>query len=245
MAATKAQESLLLAERIVGREVEISSARCDWRGSHIIVPSQTHGSEVRTGKPEEGKHRFCVESIPKMAGVVSFRVHDTNLYLTNIMYGDEARQTVATELASVPGILADNIASIVDFAVGRPTGEDNFEGAGFNYSPMTVQAGPPNKLQMFRLEPGIRYRLEPGIGIQSLFGTYWRSPCWDQAVTQSPNLLGDERFYIQDAETVERATSVSVPMATAMGGYFTDSSEEDDSSEEGTTTLSSITEKYK
>ena len=187
---------------------------------------------VKTGNSEDGKHRFHVESIPDMPGVVAFRVQDTNLYLTNIMYGDEARQTAATELAAVPGILADNIASIVDYAVGRPTGEDNFEGAGFNYSPMTVQAGPPNKLQMFRLEPGVRPGFAPGIGVQSLFGTYWRSQWWDQVVSQSPHLLGDERWYVREAEDVDMAGNVAVPTATALRGQYIDSGEEEYSSDE-------------
>jgi hypothetical protein len=182
MSSSTNEASLQLAERFAGRLVEIQNH--GW----IIVPETRHGAVVKTGYRGDGQCRFHVESIPGMPGVVAFRVQDTNLYLTNIMYGDEHRQAVANALASVPGILADNIASIVDYTVGRPTDEQNFEGAGFNYSAMTVLEGPPNKLQMFQLERGF--------GVRSLFGTYWRSQWWDRVVSQSPHLLGDETWRI-------------------------------------------------
>ena len=119
------------------------------------------------------------------------------------MYGDRERQAVATEVASVPGILADNIALIVDYVVGSATDDDNFEGAGFNYNPMTVQRSigvRPNKLQMFRLESAQTRTAGRSLGVKSLFGTYWRSQHWNLTVSQSPHLLGDEkwRFFRQN-----------------------------------------------
>lgn len=217
------EQSVRLAEEFVGRLARISSQR----GANITVPDPTHGSVVKTGYQGAGIYRFHVESIPGMPGVVAFRAEDTNLYLTNIMYGDELRQSMANELAAVPEILADSIASIVDYTVGRPTNEENFEGPGFNYSPMTVQTGPPNKLQMFRLEPGI--------GVKSLFGTYWRSQWWDKVVSQSPHLLGDETWNITNSyEAVAHLDTDDISDEEAFSHYsFDDSYEEEENEEEG------------
>lgn len=180
------------AERWTGSTVRIRSID---RGGRITIPAAEHNSQVTTRF--HGTSQFVVEAIPDMPGVVAFRLINNglqvndSLYLTNIMYGDEHRQNVAEMLAKVPDMLPDCIPLIVDFSVGRPTGSENFEGAGFNYNPMTVQRGPPNKLQMFRLEPGI--------GVRSLFGTYWRSEWWNRVVSQSPHLRGDERWYFERA----------------------------------------------
>mmetsp|Transcript_12519 Transcript_12519/g.20837 ORF Transcript_12519/g.20837 Transcript_12519/m.20837 type:complete len:272 (+) Transcript_12519:72-887(+) len=139
------------------------------------------------------------------------------MYLTNIMYGDELRQSTAEHLASIPSLLAEHIPLIVDFCVGRPTEATNFEGAGFNYSPMTIQpaaggggssqhnddgnqavaavAAVPNKLQMFVLEEQQQQQQGGNFGVKSLFGTYWRSQHWHHnIVSQSPHCLGDEHW---------------------------------------------------
>lgn len=147
----------------------------------------------------------------RLPGSVAFRVvgamnninadntitNNGKMYLTNVMYSDEQRQSTAEALSSIPSLLSDHIPIIVDFCMGRPTGENNFEGAGFNYSPMTIQrgsgiGGQPNKLQLFDLTTTTRTDY---FGVKSLFGTYWRSQHWNKTVSQSPHLLGDEKWY--------------------------------------------------
>jgi hypothetical protein len=135
-----------------------------------------------------------IESVSPSA--VAFRVVNTKLYLTNILYGDELRQTLASTLAAIPQLLADMIPSIVDYAIGRPTDDTNFEGPGYHYSPMTLREagggprGGPNKLQMFELE-----RVPGGLGIKSVLGgTYWRSQHWNHTVSQAPDCLRDETW---------------------------------------------------
>lgn len=119
--------------------------------------------------------------------------HNSNLYLTNVVYSDEQRQTTAETLSSIPSLLSDHIPTIIDFCMGRPTDEDNFEGAGFNYSPMTIQRGSePNKLQLFELVSTNRNNY---FGVRSLFGTYWRSQHWNQTVSQASHLFADETWY--------------------------------------------------
>eukprot|EP00538_Stauroneis_constricta_P007292 CAMPEP_0119556900 /NCGR_PEP_ID=MMETSP1352-20130426/8711_1 /TAXON_ID=265584 /ORGANISM="Stauroneis constricta, Strain CCMP1120" /LENGTH=220 /DNA_ID=CAMNT_0007603913 /DNA_START=81 /DNA_END=743 /DNA_ORIENTATION=+ len=115
-------------------------------------------------------------------------------YLTIVMYGDEPRQSLLEQLASNSPLLPEMIGEVVDFTVGAPTNDDNFEGAGFNYSPMTLQPGPPNMLQVFEMEGigGGRF------GIKTSFNTYWRSQHWDGLVSQSPHRLGDELWYIME-----------------------------------------------
>lgn len=213
----------ILARVWAGERVEIHSASEDHDGIVSVVGQPRHGTRIKTldwlnkTKEESAYCIFCIEAVPAMPGAVAFRLEGTtppNLYLTNVMYGDKPRQDVAAALASVPGILADSIGTIVDYAVARPTQEGNFEGAGFNYSPMTLQRGgpQPNKLQIFFLqEDETSYSDYQGsddedevqadddgtdvaVGIKSLFGTYWRFQWWDNTVSQSPHLKGDERW---------------------------------------------------
>ena len=145
---------------------------------------------------------FQIEAIPEIPGAVAFRVVGAEqLYLINIMYGDRERQALATALSATPEILVDAIPLIVDFAIGRASDDDNFEGAGFNYSPMRAQRASrngPNKLQMFQLERAIQSHAGRSLGIKSLFGTYWRSQHWSGTVSQSPHLLGDEMWNLRD-----------------------------------------------
>ena len=137
---------------------------------------------------------FVVEQSRDVPGAVAFRVRSSSSkYLTVQVYGDRLRQQTATILASFPTIPADTIPLIVDYAIGRPTGESNFEGSGFHYSPMVALKGcpqVPNKMQLFTLET-----ISPSkFGVRSLFGTYWRSQHWNRVVSQSPHLLGDETW---------------------------------------------------
>ena len=64
-----------------------------------------------------------------------------NLYLTNVLYNDEERQTTAEVLSSIPSLLSDHIPIVVDCCMGRPTGDTNFEVAWYNYSPIAIQRG--------------------------------------------------------------------------------------------------------
>ncbi|CAB9503246.1 expressed unknown protein [Seminavis robusta] len=184
------------AETWCGRSVCISSSG---RGGWVTLTEKSHNAQVTTTCNYGGSRQsFHIESVPDMPGVVTFRVEGTaDLYLTNIMYGDQHRQNAAGALASIPGLLAEHIGMVVDFAVGRPTDESNFEGAGFNYSPMVAQRGPSSKLQMFRLEGRGRH-----LGVKSLFGTYWRCQWWNQTVSQSPHMLGDETWCFYNAEDI-------------------------------------------
>mmetsp|Transcript_8188 Transcript_8188/g.9880 ORF Transcript_8188/g.9880 Transcript_8188/m.9880 type:complete len:245 (-) Transcript_8188:571-1305(-) len=138
-------------------------------------------------------------------GAVAFRVAGTQQYLTMMIYGDQLRQDTSNALACLPSLLPDHIPAIVDYAVDRPTPSENFEGAGFNYSPMTLQQGPPNKLQLFTLEK--RRNDCHSLGVKSLFGSYWRSQHWDKIVSQSPHLLGDETWWFAEQDVINRLAS--------------------------------------
>jgi hypothetical protein len=222
-------ESIRLANTWAGRRVTISGVG----GTICMGPPLNEDDEKKKQKKTNGGPRIVktshgtlglhllIERAPdalKIPGAVAFRVvlpptattgatknnEPSSMYLTNIMYGDELRQSTAEMMAAIPSLLADHIPLIVDFSIGRPTGETNFEGAGFNYSPMTIQkagsAAGPNKLQVFTLEcrdGGGRF------GVKSLFGTYWRSQHWDQIVSQSPHCLGDETWNISAANDEE------------------------------------------
>jgi len=123
--------------------------------------------------------------------LVAFRVVGSNRYLSVTFYGDDVRNATAEALSHTP-ILPSLIPDVVNFVVDRSTGTDNFEGAGYNYSPHTSQPGPPGLLQVFSLERAVGGRY----GIKSLFNTYWRSQHWNHTVSQAPHLLGDERWTI-------------------------------------------------
>lgn len=199
------QAAIKLAKKWAGQLVKIEGL-----GGIIVTDCPTSSSQPSaTVRTDYGLHhndidkidrvmiRLYIEAVPDVPHAVAFRVSGTDLYLTNVMYGDKPRQEISNVLASIPDLLPDNIGMIVDYAVGRPTDESNFEGAGFHYSPMTAQRGPPNKLQMFVLESTTGDAKSCKLGVKSLFGTYWRSPDWDNNVTQSPNLLADETFYFK------------------------------------------------
>ena len=147
-------------------------------------------------------------------------------YLTNVMYGDEVRQRAADGLAGIPSLPAEIIPGIVEHVAGRATNANNFEGAGFDYTPMRMQkvkkGTPPNKMQQFifveSLEDGHPARFSSicqRLGVKSLFGTYWRSQHWDQVVSQSSHMLGDEtwRFYYDHDNGVP-------PKAMQVGGDY-------------------------
>lgn len=128
--------------------------------------------------------------------LVAFRVVGSNRYLSVTMYGDDVRNATAEALSHTP-VLPALIPDIVNYVVDRSTGTENFEGAGYNYSPHTAHVGPPGLLQVFSLERAVGGRY----GIKSLFNTYWRSQHWNRTVSQAPHCLGDERWTI----TVQQA----------------------------------------
>jgi hypothetical protein len=223
---TDVDETIRLAELWAGRSVTISGI-----GGTIWVDPITGDNDDKTRAvrtrfetdelvPNAGGGALLVlERAPielGLPGAVAFRVADTTTtptcyYLTNILYGDDFRQTTAETLAAIPDLLVDHISLIVDYSVGRPTGESNFEGPGYNYSPMRAlphYGGRPSKLQLFELQsvPGDRNRL----GVRSLFGTYWRSQHWDQVVSQSPRMDRDEIWYFSKEATEDHVPGVVV-----------------------------------
>lgn len=126
---------------------------------------------------------------------VAFRVVGTqNKYLSVVIYGDEMRNAATQALSHTP-LLPVHIPAVVDYAIDKASADKNFEGAGFNYQPITAEDGPPGLLQLFSLE-----RFYGRYGIKSRFGTYWRSQHWNKTVSQSPHCLGDERWHIAAQE---------------------------------------------
>ena len=123
--------------------------------------------------------------------LVAFRVVGSNRYLSVTLYGDDVCNATAEALSHTP-ILPALIPDVVKYIVDQSTGTENFEGAGYNYSPHTAEAGPPGLLQVFSLERAVGGRY----GIKSLFNTYWRSQHWNRTVSQAPHCLGDERWTI-------------------------------------------------
>uniref|UniRef100_A0A7S4MG46 Uncharacterized protein n=1 Tax=Odontella aurita TaxID=265563 RepID=A0A7S4MG46_9STRA len=124
-------------------------------------------------------------------GLVAFRVRDAhNKYLAVSPYGDDIRNEAAAALARVSPLLPEHISDVVNFATDEATAEGNFEGAGFNYRPLTATDGPPTWLQVFELEPNGLGKY----GVRNRFGSYWRSEHWNKTVSQSPHCLGDERW---------------------------------------------------
>lgn len=186
-----------LADAWKGKTVEIHGL-----GGCLKLPKVEHNTIIQTSHRTGATTRFQVEAIPEIPGAVAFRVAGPEeLCLTNIMYGDRERQALATELSATSELLVDAIPLIVDFAIGRASDDNNFEGAGFNYSPMRAQRAShngPNKLQMFQLERAAQPHAGRSLGIKSLFGTYWRSQHWSGTVSQSPHLLGDEKWSLRD-----------------------------------------------
>jgi hypothetical protein len=201
------EAAIQLAKTWAGQTVTIQGV-----GGWLSVNSTD--DSVRTNKSKATK--IVIEAAPEKfqdSRAVVFRVvppfdddnndgtHNTSKtsvrYLTNILYGDTHRQTAAQALAAIPALVLDTIPLTVDFAVGRPTEETNFEGSGFNYSSMTAQPGPVTRLQLFRLErpDNDNPRNDSSFGVKSLFGTYWRSQHWDGSISQSPHCLGDETWY--------------------------------------------------
>lgn len=143
--------------------------------------------------------RFIVEPSPVRGNrpMVTFRVDATNLFLTQNPYGDEAQAQLgrALEAANLP-LPVELIGPIVEFASPPGTRQDNFEGEGFDYTPMRATEGPPGMLQSFCLEG----ESLQDVGILSPFGKYWRSEHWAHTVSQSSHQLRDETWAFRAAQ---------------------------------------------
>lgn len=155
---------------------------------------------TRNSVVDEGdKDTFEIVKAPESYGpdAIAFRIHGTmSMYLTISLYGDDARIHISRILSYTP-LLPEHIPAVIDYAVGRETEKVNFEGSGFNYSPMKAEVsigegGEPGWLQVFKLEPH-----NTNFGILSKFGTYWRSQWWDNVVSQSSHCQGDELWKIE------------------------------------------------
>jgi hypothetical protein len=218
------EEAIQLAKSWAGRKVIIFGVggwlSVDHNKKNKKDPPSSSSSSVRTKRslPKHKATNIVIEAAPETfndPSAVVFRVAGTQMYLTNILYGDTHRQAAAEALlAAIPDnlVVADTIPLIVDFAIGRPTEDTNFEGSGFNYSPMTVvqpaglrpssssssSSSTNTRLQLFYLErtEASRRNQTSYFGIKSVFGTYWRSQHWNGTISQSPHCLSDETWYI-------------------------------------------------
>ncbi|KAL3945215.1 MAG: hypothetical protein SGBAC_000688 [Bacillariaceae sp.] len=144
--------------------------------------------------PENSTNKQEAAAKGKNRRLVSFRLKDTNLFLSQNPYGDVAQAEALKSISSLP-ILPEISQQIVDFAVGQENNNNNNcetgEGAGFDYRSMQLEEGPPGLLQQFSLEgEGLRK-----VGIKTVYGKYWRAPSWSKNVLQSPHQEGDETFW--------------------------------------------------
>lgn len=177
-----------VAYGLVGTPIRISGSR-----GRIFIEE----GKIKTGHKDAAE--FVMEYAPikenakrkskesRSERLVSFRLKDTNFYLSQNPYGDVAQAETLKNISSLP-ILPEISREIVDFAVGQEN--KTGEGQGFDYRPMQLEEGPPGLLQQFTLE-GVGLRK---VGIKSVYGKYWRAPTWSDGVLQSPNHLGDEDF---------------------------------------------------
>ena len=187
-------EEEFLARVMIGRTVSIRGV-----GGYLHVESGDN-NDVKTGSVNT-RCLFVIEQAPNRPnGWITFSPVDgqTNKYLTVNMYGDETKSTVLETLSrNVPSLLPEHIIDIVDYIVDTSTNDDNFEGSGFNYQPMTLQDGPPNLQQVFQLKWNNIHQYHR-MGIKTSFGTFWRSQHWKSIISQSPHLEGDETFYFYE-----------------------------------------------
>lgn len=121
------------------------------------------------------------------ARVVAFRLEGTDRYLTQNPYGNSAQAAALENISHLP-LLPEIQQEVVGFAILPDSSSD--EGEGFDYQSMRAEPGPPNYLQKFSLTGrGLR-----GVGVQSIYGKFWRAPEWSRNVLQSSHQLGDETF---------------------------------------------------
>lgn len=200
-------------QQVIGKTVAIGGHV----GGSIRIDEQ---GAVKTGHKEyrhpQQQHatRFVVEPSPVQGNrpMVTFRMDGTNLFLTQNPYGDEARAQIARAMAAEDLPLpVEVLCLIIDLAAQPGTLEGNFEGQGFDYTPMTAVLGPPGMLQSFSLEGD-----DLGtVGVSSPFGKYWRSQHWTNTVSQSSHWERDETwsFEVVVSENHQRDESVGSPTA--------------------------------
>ncbi len=181
-------EAIQEARRWAGKTVTVSGV-----GGFVCVNSM-NDFVVSTSFREATATALVIEPVDKALygrGLVAFRVRDAhNKYLAASPYGDDIRNEAAAALARVTLLLPEHISDIANFAADEATSEGNFEGAGFNYRPLTATDGPPTWLQVFELEPNELGRY----GVRSRFGSYWRSEHWNKTVSQAPHCRRDEHW---------------------------------------------------
>lgn len=102
------------------------------------------------------KSRFVVEPYPIDGNeqMVTFRVDGTRYYWTQNAFGDVVRAQLLETLTSFENMPfpAEVLREITEFAVGNGTRDGNFEGPGFDYTPMKAVEGTPGILQSFVLD---------------------------------------------------------------------------------------------
>jgi hypothetical protein len=119
------------------------------------------------------------------------------LYLTAVPYGDDLRNSIANALMKITTITPSVIERIVGFVALKPTAQNNFEGAGYNYAALTAEPGPPSDLQLFEPTNVTRTMSECfRSGLRTRFGAYLRSQHWTHTVSQSPHCEGDETWRV-------------------------------------------------
>lgn len=196
------QDEVQRSQGWIGTTIEIHPIRSS-RGNGPIRVMNSPKNEVTTTLDEsaiDDAQLFVVEAAPGPPGAVSFRCKggagsgNRELFLTMELYGEDMRNQVVETLLNNNNqcLLAEQVGLIVDFAVGPATDETNFEGAGFNYQPMSVlPVEAPTLLQSFRLVA----RSNNCFGIQSsTSGTFWRHEWWNSVISQSPHCESDEQF---------------------------------------------------
>ncbi|GFH45296.1 predicted protein [Chaetoceros tenuissimus] len=168
---------------------------------------------------------------------VAFRVlKNTELtnpakFLTLPLYGDEYMNKMASTLAeSAPDLLPELIPTILEYIVAGETDQTNFEGAGFNYTPMIAKVGErrgePGPSQIFTLHP------QPGnnrFGVKSICGKYWRSQHWTGTVSQSEHCLGDETWTISLHPSPREMARIESSSSDSSESFSDDSSSDEDS----------------
>lgn len=195
-------------EKLVGRQLSI-------RGVGGFIKSDDKNVTTTVDK----LNRSCFFSIeqPKECQD-SNRVALKNiagLYLTVTMYGNEMRKDIASSIVQSTPIVPCLVWRIVDFLIPKASTEHNFEGAGFNYSAMTAESGPPSPTQLF--EPVSHRRFSDGRHQQwawrTFFGTYLRSQHWSKTVSQSMHCQRDELWDL----TLSQQNSISQDVERKFG----------------------------
>jgi hypothetical protein len=151
------------------------------------------------------KVTFCIATGSN--GAATEGTAGERLYLTQCLYGDGPKAELANALLRITpqlGLLPELVPNVVDYLADQATAESNFEGQGYNYTPLSAQPGPPNWLSVFTIEAVENRYDSDEVGIQSPFGRYWRSEHWNRVVSQAPHRLGDETWTLHPVMNTEQ-----------------------------------------